>query len=377
MQEVPTQESTMEKSPEVAPVQRGTLPKATTLIKESITYYKQHFASLIGLAGIYAGVSYGLVFLMMAVAALGGFGLLLFGEGLGTQGSVVALVGGVILFLLLLVAGVWFITWALIALMRSVLSKETPLGVHESFTQAKPLVWPFLVTSFWSGLASCGVVAIAVLLAIVLVAPFIMLNQGVLLIVSFVIACGVVVASLFVANLWFVFAQWLVVDGKAQGRQAVATSKELIKGIFGTALGKYLVISLAYAIPAILVSLICEVAIPLIGPYLSQAISLLVFLPILLVVMARFYQALSTREDTNPANMKSSTRGITILSGIGFISIIVFVVVSIVTLLSLGPEIFSAIEEEYRDGARGPENGAHMLPENTTQLPPGVPNELE
>lgn len=369
MQEAPTQEAVVEESHNSVTVHLSTLPKAFALIKESIAYYKQHFATLIGLAGIYTGVSYGLVFLMMAVVGLGGFGLLLFGGGLGTQGSIIILIGGVILLLLLLVAGVWFITWALIALMRSMLSKDSVLSVHESFTQAKPLVWPFLVTSFWSGLASLGVIALTILLLGILITPLILLGNTTLLIIGMVIDLIVLVASIIVANTWFIFAQWLVVDGKAEGREATARSKELSKGIFSTVLGRYLVISIAYAIPVIVVSLLCEVAIPIVGPYLSQAVGILVFLPILLIVMARFYQSLSDVQGKHLDTTKKGAREITVLSVVGLVSLIVFVFATVFVLMAAGPEIFSAIEEEYRNGARGPESGAHMMPEPTAETP--------
>lgn len=369
MQEAPTQETVVEEPHNSVAVHTNTLPKAFTLIRESIAYYKQHFATLIGLAGIYTGVSYGVAFLMVAVVGIGGVSLLLFGGGLGTPGSLIALVGGVILLLLLLVAGVWFITWALIALMRSMLSKDSVLSVHESFTQAKPLVWPFLVTSFWSGLASLGVIALTILLLGILIAPLVLLGNTTLLIIGMVIGLIVLVASIIVANTWFIFAQWLVVDGKAEGREATARSKELSKGIFGTVLGRYLVISIAYAIPVIVVSLLCEVAIPIVGPYLSQAIGILVFLPILLIVMARFYQSLSDVQGKNLDTTKKGAREITVLSVVGLVSLIVFVFATVFVLMAAGPEIFSAIEEEYRNGARGPENGAHMMPEPTTETP--------
>ena len=342
-------------------VQSVKLPTGFALIKESITQYKQHFATLIGLAGIYTGVSYGFTFLMLGVVMLGGFGFILFGVGFNASESMVALALGVVLFLLILTAAIWFITWTMIALMKNVLSKDIPLGVHESFAQAKPLVWPFLVTSFWSGLASCGVVAIAFLLMMVLVVPFAMIENRVLLGIGLVVGLSILLASVIVANTWFIFAQWLVIDGKAQGRAAVAHSKELMKGIFGSILGRYLIISFAYAIPLIIISLICEFAIPVIGPYISQAIGILIFFPVLLIVMARFYQTLIKRSAGAPRVESISTRDVTILSGVGLVSLFLFVFISVFALMSISPEVLSAFKEEYRKALQESEKPGEFM----------------
>lgn len=335
MTEVPTQATP------TLPVATAPVLDATNIIKESFSFYKRSFPEFIGLAAIHFGVSFLFGLLIGIVVIGGGASVLLLGNPLTEQGGVSflswTLLIGLVLVLLIVVAGVWFMSWAQLALMHFILSRENPLTIKEAFTRAQPQVLPYLITTFWSGLATFGVFALCTLVFGVVAVLGVVANSAPLTIVGMLLGLVVMVVAIITTTVWFAFTPWIFVSENIQGRKVVALSKELSKGIFGRVLGAFFLIGLLYLLVSAAISLLSSLILGQYSTYLDSVIDGLFLFPLLLIAGGGIYSIVKkSRESVLQTDV--DTKLITYLASLGGAFLVAIAGTFVYLIVSIGPE---------------------------------------
>lgn len=335
MTEVPTQATP------TLPVATAPVLDATNIIKESFSFYKRSFPEFIGLAAIHFGVSFLFGLLIGIVVIGGGASVLLLGNPLTEQGGVSflswTLLIGLILVLLIVVAGVWFMSWAQLALMHFILSRENPLAIKEAFARAQPQVLPYLITTFWSGLATFGVFALCTLVFGVVAVLGVVANSAPLTIVGMLLGLVVMVVAIITTTVWFAFTPWIFVSENIQGRKVVALSKELSKGIFGRVLGAFFLIGLLYLLVSAAISLLSSLILGQYSTYLDSVIDGLFLFPLLLIAGGGIYSIVKKSRES-VLHSEVDTKLITYLASLGGAFLVAIAGAFAYMIVSVGPE---------------------------------------
>lgn len=337
MTEVSTPDATLSASPAAT----APLLNVTDIIKDSFAFYKRALPEFMGLAGIHFGVSFLFGLLIGVVVLGGGMSVLLLGNPLSEQGGVSFLSGtllvGLVLILLIVVAGVWFISWAQLALMHFILSKENPLTIKEAFTRAKPQVLSYLITTFWSGLATFGVFALCTLVFGIVATLGFFIDSAPLTVVGILVGFVVLVVTMIVTTIWFAFTPWIFVSQLAEGRKAVALSREMSRGIFGRVFGAFFLIGLLYLLVSTAVSLLSSLVLGQYSTYLDSAADGLFLFPLLLIAGGGIYSIVKkSRETVFQADV--DTKLVTRLALLGGAFLVAITGAVTFLIVSVGPE---------------------------------------
>jgi len=203
------------------------------LLSKSWEVYKSRFWSIVGLMGVL--LLFRLLFLIIGL--IGGVGLgmgAIFLLGAGAKTTLGGWLGFIIIFLFLLLVGVFLQTWITASLIYLIKEREQKIGIKKSLRKG----WSVLLSFIWIGF----------LVGLCVFGGFLLL-----------IIPGIIF------TVWFAFSEYVLIDEGIKGSKALSRSKELVKGFFGGVLWRLFVIAGIGIIVGFLQELIGDTASKIIG----------------------------------------------------------------------------------------------------------------
>jgi hypothetical protein len=226
-------------------------------------------------------------------------------SGSDSSTFLIALIAG---FGVLILVGIILYAWGIIALMHAVASPddiEPGAAFKRALSQLLSFGW------LWSLmlLVSMGVFLVGFLAPLAVVSLLqvftaaIQMSKVGMLFVGFAVAFLVFILLSLVVSTWMTFSFWILVDQRGKGLQALALSKQMVRGRFWAILGRTLGASVLIVLPVILVMILLTVGVTLVIPaygggvetVISQIVTLVVY-PVLFGAMSTLYVAAKQRD---------------------------------------------------------------------------------
>ncbi len=279
------------------------LPGVIALIQAGFEIYKKQFKVILSISLIQA------VFVAAFVLSSAPFAV----NGAEVKGSSLVLYGiGALILCLVLVINAF-------ALMHAVRGAEESIALGEAYRRAWHQIGSLLWVAFLMPLVMLGAIVLAGIPALILF----LLNAGLVALGVFLVLLVVFCITL---SIWFCFSNLVVIDGVAQGMNAMLTSKALVRGRFWMILWRVVAIGLLLGIVvAIVAAIIGAMGLSQTGEALvEQTLSALFVTPIFMGALWTLYTNAKSSVDTT---VHAKRTWIIALIVIGLIGIVVLPVV--------------------------------------------------